>query len=39
VLNLFDISIRSSVSKNVVEKFGRPHWKHIQLKLLPWSAL
>jgi hypothetical protein len=25
VLNLFDISIRSSVSKNVVEKFGRPH--------------
>jgi hypothetical protein len=23
--NLLDISIRSSVSKNVVEKFGRPH--------------
>jgi hypothetical protein len=23
VLNLFDISMRSSVSKNVVEKFGR----------------
>ena len=25
VLSLFDISIRSSVSKNVVKKFGRPH--------------
>jgi hypothetical protein len=25
VLNLFDISICSLVSKNVVEKFGRPH--------------
>jgi hypothetical protein len=25
VLNMFDISIRSSVSKNVVKKFGRPH--------------